>query len=65
MVGITISCVYRKTNLMTFTPYRFDDMLNNIKSVSAQTGTIDKFDALKNITRRVFRKEPYLILCSD
>jgi len=30
-------------------------MLNNIKSVSAQTGTIDKFDALKNtITRRVF-----------
>jgi len=30
-------------------------MLNNIKSVSAQTGTLDKMDAFKNmITRRVF-----------
>lgn len=47
--------IARRTQWETFTPYRFDDMLNNIKSVSAQTGTIDKFDALKNtITRRVF-----------
>jgi hypothetical protein len=30
-------------------------MLNNIKSVSAQTGTLDKFDALRNmVERRIF-----------
>ena len=47
--------IARRTQWEVFTPYRFDDMLNNIKSVSAQTGTIDKFDALKNtISRRIF-----------
>ena len=47
--------IARRTQWEVFTPYRLDDMLNNIKSVSAQTGTIDKFDALKNtITRRIF-----------
>lgn len=47
--------IARRTQWETFTPYRFDDMLNNIKSVSAQTGTLDKMDAFKNmITRRVF-----------
>lgn len=47
--------IARRTQWETFTPYRFDDMLNNIKSVSAQTGTLDKMDAFKNmISRRVF-----------
>ena len=47
--------IARRTQWETFTPYRFDDMLNNIKSVSAQTGTLDKMDAFKNmITRRIF-----------
>lgn len=47
--------IARRTQWEVFTPYRFDDMLNNIKSVSAQTGTLDKFDALKNtISRRIF-----------
>lgn len=47
--------IARRTQWETFTPYRFDDMLNNIKSVSAQTGTLDKMDAFKNmISRRIF-----------
>lgn len=47
--------IARRTQWEVFTPYRFDDMLNNIKSVSAQTGTLDKFDALKNtLSRRIF-----------
>lgn len=47
--------IARRTQWETFTPYRFDDMLNNIKSVSAQTGTLDKFDALRNtFERRLF-----------
>lgn len=47
--------IARRVQWETFTPYRFDDMLNNIKSVSAQTGTIDKMDAFKNmISRRIF-----------
>lgn len=47
--------IARRTQWETFTPYRFDDMLNNIKSVSAQTGTLDKFDALRNtLERRIF-----------
>lgn len=47
--------IARRTQWEVFTPYRKEDILNTIKSVSAQTGTIDKFDALKNtISRRVF-----------
>lgn len=32
-----------RTKWEVFTPYRFDDALNNFKSVSAQTGTLDAF----------------------
>lgn len=47
--------IARRTQWETYTPYRWDDMLNNIKSVSAQTGTLDKFDALRNmVERRIF-----------
>lgn len=46
--------IARRTQWETFTPYRFDDMLNNIKSVSAQTGTLDKFDALRATFARNF-----------
>lgn len=35
-----------RTQWETFTPYRFDDALNNFKSVSAQTGTLD---AIENV----------------
>lgn len=47
--------IARRTQWETYTPYRWDDMLNNIKSVSAQTGTLDKFDAFKNsVSQRIF-----------
>lgn len=47
--------IARRTQWETYTPYRWDDMLNNIKSVSAQTGTLDKFDALRNmVEKRIF-----------
>jgi len=38
--------IARRTQWETYTPYRFDDILNNIKTVSAQTGTLDKFESL-------------------
>ena len=47
--------IARRTEWEVYTPYRFDDILNNIKSVSAQTGTLDKVDALKNsVGRHIF-----------
>lgn len=30
----------------SYTPYRFDDMLNNVKTPSAATGTMDKVEDL-------------------
>ena len=38
--------IARRTQWETYTPYRFDDILNNIKTVSAETGTIDKIGSL-------------------
>lgn len=35
-----------RTEWEVFTPYRAQDMLSNIKSPSANTGTIDKFEAI-------------------
>lgn len=50
-----VAYIARRTEWETYTPYRFDDILNNIKSVSAQTGTLDKIDAFKNsLGKRVF-----------
>ena len=37
-----------RTRWEAFTPYRADDIFNNLKTVSAQTGTMDKVDALGN-----------------
>lgn len=37
-----------RTRWEAFTPYRADDIFNNLKTVSAQTGTMDKIDALNN-----------------
>lgn len=37
-----------RTRWEAFTPYRTDDIFNNLKTVSAQTGTMDKLDALTN-----------------
>lgn len=38
--------IARRTQWETYTPYRFEDLFNNIKTVSAQTGTIDKIGSL-------------------
>lgn len=53
--------IARRTQWETYTPYRWDDILNNIKSVSAQTGTLDKFDAFFNmVSRRLFPRSSLL-----
>lgn len=41
-----LAYIGRRTQWETFTPYRFDDALNTMKSVAAQTGTSDKLQAL-------------------
>ena len=38
--------IARRTQWETYTPYRYSDLFNNIKTVSAQTGTMDKIGAL-------------------
>lgn len=47
--------IARRTQWEVFTPYRMSDIFNNIKSVSAQTGTLDKLESLSNtVSRRIF-----------
>ena len=43
-----ITYIMVRTRWEAFTPYRAEDVFNNLKTVSAQTGTMDKFDALTN-----------------
>lgn len=43
-----ITYIMVRTRWEAFTPYRTDDIFNNLKTVSAQTGTLDKADALWN-----------------
>lgn len=46
--------IARRVEWEVFTPYRMSDIFNNIKSPSAQTGTIDKFaNFTSQITKRI------------
>lgn len=47
--------VTRRVQWEVFTPYRMSDIFNNIKSPSAQTGTVDKFSNLfSQLTKKAF-----------
>lgn len=50
--------VGRRVQWETYTMYRFSDINNNIRTVSAQTGTLDKFESAGNaLYKSIFPRE--------
>jgi len=53
--------VARRVQWETFTPYRMSDIFNNVKSPSAQTGTLDKVSNLwSQLSRRAMPRASLL-----